>query len=165
MLKGTKMRRVLVLVLNVSSDGFPVDEDGEECAVSGKPALYTWEVQRRSEKWLADNRNMWKELPNVTADKDLFILTDEIAVWAAKTFPDESVEGKLEHLKEEVEELLDDPDDLGEWADCFMLLFDAARKKGLAKAQIIEAMRAKFEVNKTRTWRDVGNGVHKHVEA
>lgn len=54
------MRTVLVKCLNVSGDGFPVDCQGKECAVSGKKPLYTWETQRRGEKWLAANPTLWK---------------------------------------------------------------------------------------------------------
>ncbi len=59
-----KLRPVLVKCLNVSSDGFPVDVDGEECAISGKRPLYTWELQRRGERWLAANSKLWKEAKN-----------------------------------------------------------------------------------------------------
>ena len=55
-----KMRTVLVKCLNVSSDNFPVDVDGEECGISGKKPLYTWEKQRRGEKWLKANKGLWK---------------------------------------------------------------------------------------------------------
>lgn len=58
-----KLRKVLVKCLNVSSDGDPVDVNGEECAVSGKRPLYTWEEQRRGEKWLKANPTLWRPIP------------------------------------------------------------------------------------------------------
>jgi hypothetical protein len=58
--KGTKLHKILVYCLNVSSDGFPVDVDGEECGVSGKRPLYTWEIQRRSKKWMMAHVGQWK---------------------------------------------------------------------------------------------------------
>jgi predicted house-cleaning noncanonical NTP pyrophosphatase (MazG superfamily) len=92
-------------------------------------------------------------------------LLDEIAPWAEATFPREGTVQKLEHLFEEIKELIDSPDDLEEWADCFSLLFDAARKQGLSSTEIVTAMRAKFEKNKLRKWDDGGdNGVYHHVK-
>ncbi len=58
----SKMSKVLVKCLNVSTDGFPVDVDGEECGVSGKKPLYTWEEQRRGDKWLAAHPESWKPI-------------------------------------------------------------------------------------------------------
>jgi len=60
-----KMTTVLVRCLNVSSDGDPVDVNGEECAVSGKRPMYTWEMQRRGAKWLAANPKLWKPIREV----------------------------------------------------------------------------------------------------
>ena len=57
-----KTRTVLVHCINVSSDGFPVDADGEECAISGKKPLYTWEKMRKSIKWLEAHPKAWKEI-------------------------------------------------------------------------------------------------------
>ena len=90
-------------------------------------------------------------------------LLSEIAVWAEQTFPNEGVTGKLAHLKEEIEELLDDPTNLDEWADCFLLLFDAARKQGIEYDDIAAAMRAKFERNKLRRWVEDMPGIYHHV--
>ncbi len=59
---GVKLRLVLVRCVNVSTDGDPVDCDGVECFLSGKPPLYTWEIQRRGEKWLKEHRGYWKNL-------------------------------------------------------------------------------------------------------
>ena len=56
------MRQVEVKCVNVSGDNFPVDEDGEECAVSGNHPLYTWEPQRRGEKWLGEHPELWREI-------------------------------------------------------------------------------------------------------
>jgi len=54
--------KVLVKCLNVSTDGFPVDVDGEECAISGKRPLYTWEESYRGQKWLTANPKLWKPI-------------------------------------------------------------------------------------------------------
>ena len=56
-----KMETVLVYCLNVDSDGYPVDRNGNS-TIGGnrRKPLYTWEKQRRGEKWLAAHPDLWK---------------------------------------------------------------------------------------------------------
>lgn len=56
-----KMQTVLVYCLNVDSDGDPVDRYGR-IATSKRQYCYTWELQRRGEKWLKANPKLWKRL-------------------------------------------------------------------------------------------------------
>lgn len=105
----------------------------------------------------------WSDCSQITND-ELPYLLQEIGAFAAKTFPKETVQGKLEHLQEEVVELRAEPDDMGEWADCFTLLFDAARQQGLTFNQIANAILAKYKKNKGRTWVENANGVYHHVK-
>lgn len=96
---------------------------------------------------------------------DLWSVLAAMGIWADATFPREGVAQKLEHLSEELTELRSDPCDLEEWADCFSLLFDAARKHKLSPEQITLSIRDKFEKNKLRKWDDGGqNGVYHHVK-
>jgi predicted house-cleaning noncanonical NTP pyrophosphatase (MazG superfamily) len=114
------------------------------------------------------NKDFWDHVEAVTTQSRFHEnypeLMHEIGAWAAVTFPDYSVQGKLEHLEEEVLELMAQPDDLEEWADCFILLFDAARKKGLSHTDILSAIRAKHEKNKARKWAQSTNGVYHHIK-
>jgi len=80
-------------------------------------------------------------------------LLPRVAVWAAATFREETVQSKLEHLLEEVQEILAAPGDIEEYADALMLLFDAARLAGFGLAELVSAMDAKFQVNQRREWR------------
>lgn len=98
-------------------------------------------------------------------NEELPSLLIEIGQWAQVTFPDEGVAGKLIHLKEEVQELIDAPNDRDEWADCFLLLFDAARKQGLSFNDVANAINLKFQKNKLRTWTQDQPGVYHHVKA
>lgn len=116
-----------------------------------------------------EGRTFWNHVEGVAKQsrerrENYPTLTYEISEWAAVTFPNESLLGKLEHLSEEVAELMQQPDDLGEWADCFILLFDAARKHGLSHADILSAMRAKHEKNKNRKWHQSADGIYHHVK-
>lgn len=72
--------------------------------------------------------------------------------------------GPLHHLQEEVKELIDNPDDELEWADCFLLLLDAARRKGHSVDDLVRFANAKLEINKKRSWKKDDNNVFKHVK-
>jgi len=68
--------------------------------------------------------------------------------WAEKTFPQSTKAGIVEHLKTEVDELLESnaPE---EGADCLLLLLHHAHKCGY---DLYEEARKKHEINKTRKW-------------
>ena len=61
MKKSTKLRTVLVYCLNVDSDGNPVTRYGN-LASDKRSYCYTWELQRRGEKWLKANPALWKPI-------------------------------------------------------------------------------------------------------
>jgi len=69
---------------------------------------------------------------------------DEHFKWANAQFPDETTIGKLQHLRKEVEELMADPHDLKEFADCGMLLFNALAYEGYSVRDLLSEMRSKF---------------------
>jgi hypothetical protein len=68
----------------------------------------------------------------------------------------------LRHLQVEVQELMDNPDDPMEWADCFLLLLDAARRKGYSVDDLVDFGLQKLEINRNRTWEKQSNGVYFH---
>ncbi len=72
--------------------------------------------------------------------------------WAAETFKNQTVDGKLAHLIKEVGELRDDPTDILEFADCLMLLLDAARLQGITATDILINAWYKLGINKQREW-------------
>lgn len=72
--------------------------------------------------------------------------------------------GPLHHLQEEVRELIDNTNDKMEWADCFLLLLDAAWRKGYTIDDLVEFAKLKLEINKTRSWKKDKNGVYKHIK-
>ena len=69
----------------------------------------------------------------------------------------------LVHLKDEIQELLDAPDDKMEWADCTLLLLDAAWRKGYSLEDLIEFSIKKLEINKKRKWKKNDKGYFKHI--
>lgn len=70
----------------------------------------------------------------------------------------------LRHLKKEVQELLDNPDDKMEWADCMLLLLDAARRKGYSIDDLLSFCKEKLAINRKRTWEKQEDGVFQHVK-
>ena len=89
----------------------------------------------------------------------------EYPTWSDKTFGDPTVRnemGALHHLKMEIDELIANPADESEWADCMLLLLDAARRRGYSPDQIFQFCYDKLQVNKKRTWTQSDNGVYLH---
>ena len=93
-------------------------------------------------------------------------LQDAIGLWSDATFGEgDRYLGILEKLKEEVQELLDDPMNDDEMADCFIILLDAARKRGMYINDILAVCYDKLEVCKKRKWGPVDkNGKCQHIE-
>jgi len=97
---------------------------------------------------------------------------EEITAWQKKTFGQATAFSKIEHLKQEIEELLYDlrknaPSNnvKMEFADCFFLLFGAAAAYGLSYKNICDAIQDKFEINKARKWgKPDANGVVNHIK-
>lgn len=93
---------------------------------------------------------------------DLRKFQDEMAEWQAKTFPNQDVISKIQHLKEEVGELLENPSDYLEMADCVMLLCGIA---AIQNIDLASACEEKFKINQTRKWgAPDNNGVVHHIK-
>lgn len=94
---------------------------------------------------------------------------NEITAWQKETFGQATAFSKIEHLKEEIEELaidiaIDGIDKRLEFADCFFLLFGAAAADGMTYQDICQAIQEKFEINKARKWgKPDANGVIEHI--
>lgn len=81
------------------------------------------------------------------------------------TFGDSNTRGcesPLLHLREEISELIENPNDEMEWADCWLLLLDAACRKGYTVDDLVEFGKRKLEINKKREWVKQPSGVYKH---
>jgi hypothetical protein len=77
------------------------------------------------------------------------------ADWSRATFGSDQERGPigpLKHLKKEIEEVLQTPDDIVEFADLLFLVFDATRRAGFTFDQLREAAHDKLAVNKKRRW-------------
>lgn len=103
-------------------------------------------------------------------------LINEIGLWSELTFSHQNSISKLHHLQKEVAELINaigqapsEPDKKNEevhleFADCFILLLDAARKQGFTAQNILDAIVDKMDINKSKKWgKPDENGVMEHI--
>lgn len=77
------------------------------------------------------------------------------APWSDATFGSPEIRGPigpLKHLQKEVAEVLANPTDLVEYADCLLLLMDAARRAGFSVDQLTNAAFKKHAENVNRIW-------------
>ncbi len=73
-------------------------------------------------------------------------------------------QGPSAHLKKEANELADDPYNLEEAADCFILLMDINWRAGRTIEQLLYAVQRKQKVNRNRKWQKPGqDGAIEHV--
>lgn len=88
-------------------------------------------------------------------------ITREIHDWQAVTFPRATPASVVEHLRREVAELVDDPTDTSELADCYFLLVGLAYELGVDLTTVVAR---KLAVNRARTWGEPDDqGVVEHV--
>lgn len=92
-------------------------------------------------------------------------LRKNIYEFSLKTFGTErSYKAPLHHLKEEIEEVMEDGAE-SEYADCLLLLLDSYSKRypNNKVSDLIRASEDKLEILKTREWNEPDkNGVFKH---
>jgi hypothetical protein len=86
--------------------------------------------------------------------------------WSDETFgKNRKPTGPMNHLKKEVEEVLDNPYDTEEYADCLLLLIDAARLAGMTPESLLDAAMEKHLKNRLRKWGEADSfGVIEHTE-
>lgn len=84
-----------------------------------------------------------------------------ISEWAEKTFPNQSTSAKICHLADEVAEVMENPNDGEELADCAILLFNLAERAGV---DLMSEVEKKFAKNRKRIWgKPDERGVVKHI--
>lgn len=73
--------------------------------------------------------------------------------WSVATFgAGTRTVGILKHLREELDEIQEEPTDLREWIDVILLAFDGAMRQGFSAQAVVRAMRVKQAENEMRTW-------------
>ncbi|HCA9596864.1 TPA: DUF550 domain-containing protein [Klebsiella pneumoniae] len=105
----------------------------------------------------------WKDLYLCGGDaesvQDPFRLVRKAhAEWSDRQFGNVGPVGPLKHLAKEAIEAAEAPDDISEFADILMLVWDATRRAGFSDEQLAEAVAEKLERNKRRQWGAVKDG-------
>lgn len=80
------------------------------------------------------------------------------AEWSDRQFGNVGPVGPLKHLAKEAIEAAEAPDDISEFADIIMLVWDATRRAGITDEQLAVAVAEKLERNKRRQWGIVKDG-------
>lgn len=68
--------------------------------------------------------------------------------------PGARVEGLLDHIAKEMEEVRQNPEDLSEWMDIASLSFDGAWRTGASPEEIVDVFEAVLRRNQKRKWPD-----------
>ncbi len=96
---------------------------------------------------------------------------DDNHKWTLDTFPGGTTTAALEHLHKEVRETIEAIENESpeaqreEFADCFLLLMNAAKKHGLSFSELFEAAMDKMTINRARKWGKPNElGFVEHVE-
>lgn len=105
----------------------------------------------------------WKDLYLCGGDaesvRDPFLLVRQAhAEWSDRQFGNVGPVGPLKHLAKEANEAAEAPDDISEFADIIMLVWDATRRAGITDEQLAVAVAEKLERNKRRQWGAVKDG-------
>lgn len=120
-----------------------------------------WDVMNDNESRYQIIGNALESSP-VTSPGGVAELYNKMGEWSKKVFPDA---GSVEHLKklqQEAKESAEAPDDLIEYADCFLCLIAAAYKQGFTFDQFMQAAFEKFAIVQTREWNKQPDGTYQH---
>ena len=91
----------------------------------------------------------------VEAGEVLYDLARDQSEWSQATFGTDAERGPmgaLKHLEREAREAQENPTEPEEYADCFLLILDAARRAGIKPTELMRHALAKMEINKARSW-------------
>lgn len=84
--------------------------------------------------------------------------------WSIETFGKSSLESNIDHLRDELAEVIETPEDIEEWADVMLLYMNALSFAGHTMDDVLEAVHKKYEKNKKRKWgKPDERGVVKHI--
>lgn len=105
----------------------------------------------------------WRDLYCVKVDAEVNAdpftnIREQHAEWSDRQFGNVGPVGPLKHLAKEAIEAAEAPDDISEFADILMLVWDATRRAGFSDEQLAMAVAEKLERNKRRQWGSVKDG-------
>lgn len=81
-----------------------------------------------------------------------------------RLFPDAGPVEHMKKLKQESDEVIKEPKELEEYADCLFALISATVKAGFGFEELIDATHKKACINEKRKWKLMPNGTHQHIK-
>lgn len=153
-------------------EGFNELEDGEYYQGADGEYYKKGESEESQRQKITEEENikLRKEVYDLRKEsqelKPLCELQTAICEWADSIFGKGigRIPGIMNHLKKEADEVIEDPYDHMEYADCMMLILDAARLAGLSSGDLLKLMKEKLEINKQREWGPMDDdGIVEHI--
>jgi len=92
-------------------------------------------------------------------------IQEDVVQWLNRVHPERTKAAIWGKLEEELNEASEKPDDITEWADIMIVLFDLAMMHGHYFDDILMEARKKLEINKNRTWKINSDGIMSHVKS
>jgi len=86
--------------------------------------------------------------------------------WSFETFGEQEVCGVIDHIKDELLEVKENPEAIEEWIDIILLAIDGASRVGFSADDIINELERKLQINTSRRWEGVEKGTSaiKHIK-
>ena len=97
-------------------------------------------------------------------DSKLSSLYNEIGTWSKSAFPDADSIAHMKKAIAEAHEVIDNPSDITEYADCLIAIFAAAYKQNIELPELLTSIQSKLSLNKKRTWLKQSDGTYQHVK-
>lgn len=81
-------------------------------------------------------------------------IEDQIRFSVVAFGPGTRLDGVLAHMRKELDEVREQPQDLIEWADLIILAIDGAWRQGITPDALVGALMVKQAINRRRAWPD-----------
>ena len=94
-------------------------------------------------------------------DKELY---EKIGNISKELYPKSNSIHHMVKLKEEINEVIENPTDIVEYVDCFICLISAVHNSDISLSDIVEKINEKLEINKKRKWKLMEDGTYKHIK-
>lgn len=94
----------------------------------------------------------------MTSHSSLIDLLERQKAFSSRAFgPGARTNGIVEHIRKELVEIEESPQDLYEWIDVALLSLDGAWRSGHTPEQVADALLNKLSINENRVWPDWRN--------
>jgi hypothetical protein len=91
-------------------------------------------------------------------------LYKRIHAFSLKAFPKAKPEHHLLKAKQEIDETINEPDKIDEYADCFIALFAAVARAGFEYIELKAATDKKMTINEAREWQEFPDGTFQYIK-